>query len=68
MKFKAGSNPIENMRFQHFSSGALKVSKGAQAFCPFGLVWAKRHDVCGRRPSTKLIFGQKCFRKVLWLN
>ena len=29
----------------------LIYKSGAQTFCPFGLVWAKHHDVGGRRPS-----------------
>jgi hypothetical protein len=33
------------MRFSAFFVWDAAVSKGAQAFCLFGLVWAKRHDV-----------------------
>ncbi|MGX9463065.1 hypothetical protein ACWXWU_17790 [Shewanella sp. A14] len=42
---KLDRTPSKIMRFSAFFIWGAEGAKGEQAFCPFGLVWAKHHDV-----------------------
>jgi len=55
MKPKAGSIPMATFRSSCFVNsenvaGRLGAPRGNSRWFPLGLVWAKRHDVSGRRP------------------
>jgi len=50
MKLKAGSIPMATFSLFENVAGRLGVPRGNSRWFPLGLVWAKRHDVSGRRP------------------
>ncbi|MGI2172637.1 hypothetical protein [Shewanella ulleungensis] len=63
MQVKVKSIPMATFSFFENVAGRLGVPRGNSRWFPLGLVWAKRHDVGGRRPlvqkykSTKLTPG-----------
>ncbi|RPA35362.1 hypothetical protein EGC78_05860 [Shewanella frigidimarina] len=51
-------------------AGRLGVLRGNSRWFPLSLVWAKRHDVSGRRPYLKKVFGpcrvEPCDVNLVW--
>ncbi|PKG77281.1 hypothetical protein CXF80_02550 [Shewanella sp. Actino-trap-3] len=56
---KLDQSPWRPFRFSENVAGRLGVPRGNSRWFPLGLVWAKRHDVSGRRPYLKHTFVQK---------
>ncbi|MFT6951384.1 MAG: hypothetical protein ACJAUL_002532 [Paraglaciecola sp.] len=60
MRLKARSDPMATFSLFENVAGRLGVPRGNSRWFPLGLVWAKRHDVSGRRPYLKQGLGQIC--------
>jgi hypothetical protein len=56
---KLNLTPWRPFRFSENVAGRLGDPRGNSLWFPFGLVWAKRHDVSGRRPYLKQGLGQR---------
>jgi hypothetical protein len=66
MQVKVKSDPVATFSLFENVAGRLglffkKKPRGNSRWFPLGLVWAKRHDVSGRRPYLKPTFVQKRF-------
>jgi hypothetical protein len=53
MQVKVKSIPMATFSFFENVAGRLGVPRGNSRWFPLGLVWAKRHDVGGRRPLVQ---------------